>query len=581
MNHLVQYSAAAVLAAVLAGCSSSAEVGGSTTEARQETLRGINSFYGNGENVNLAKAVPRLHAAAETGDPVALFFAGESFRRGLNGTAVNSLKAAEAFRKAVPGLCSELKTTGDPVAAFLLGEFLANGCAGERDEAAAAALYEFASEKNFAPAKVRLASALLSGSGVTADPARAEALLLQAAEAGAAEANFELYKLYMSQNKQDEAASQLKKAVRNNVAEALYVDAIAAASSPKRAEKAPEIYRQAMQNGSPGATFVCATKYTDNPMERFELLKAAVAGNQISAILPLAQAYLDQPMPDRPMALAAALLAVRLDPKNSEAAELVAAINRQTGLLPVVSTVWNGRLNNGGDLLQAEFGLTPVLMAYRAGSPAGSQRELAYLLDEGCAEGFYLSNSWYQFYEYQLPLVWLKDIFAKINAKRDALGAALQYTVAAGLAGDGRMQSAGAKAFSALLAANAAQPKAQSSELRKELADAVPALAALPAPAADQTAVLEYRAMKEILQDIANLCAANGMLLAGNQAGAYRYLAQNKIKHAGDEALICFVNHFCNPLLVDKAEFSRTTGIAAGKLGSYARPIAQKFFSFR
>lgn len=580
MNYLVKYSAAAVLAAALAGCNSQPTAEETAGDARTETARGVNSFCGNQTAVDMVSAAQYLQGAAQNGDPVALFYMGEFYRRGLDGVAEDNPRSDDAYAAAAKGLIAELKSNPNALAAFALAEMAANGHGMDSDPAAAAALYEYAALKDFAPARARLGAALVTGNGVTLDLARAEQLLKEASMAGAAMADFDLYKLYLAQNRKDEAALRLKAAADRGIAEALYVQGLEAEAADN-ARLAGSLFLQAAEAGSGNAAFLYAQKYARTAKERRAMLNSAASCDSEKAILALANGYLDQPLPDRPMALAAALLATKLMPENQDAAKLLAALDNDTGLLLVVKTVWGDRLKHGADLVEADIDLSPVILAYRAGAVNGSARELELVL-AAHAEAFYLSNSWYRFAEYQMPLEWLKGVFPKFDAKQDALGIALQYTLAAGLAGDGRAQQAGAQALSALIASDAFRPADKQLNLRSELLTVVPGMSKLPAVGSG-SAAQEYAGLKTLLADMANLMAANGMILAGDNAGAYALLERAKINsaNAGNASLIAFINHFCNPLLVDKAEFSRVTGVAQDKLGVYSRPLEQKYFSFR
>ena len=568
MNHLVKFSAAVCAAAALAGCG--------TSETAVVSRQGVNSYYGCAARVDMQRAIPEITAKADSGDPEALFFRGEALRRGLNGIPVNPVQASAAYRQALPGLVARVKSDGDPLNVFMLGEMLAGNLAGEYDPAAAAELYRFAAERGFAPAKVRLGAMLVSGEQITADWAQAETLLKEAAgEMG--EAWFELYKLYKLQGKSEEADAALKNAVRQKVPEALYLDALAAESVPARADKAPALFRKAAQAGSPGAAKVCALRYADSREEKLRLLQAAAADRQSDTMLELARSYAELLQPNRPMAMAAALIALRLDPKNQEAGKFLLALNRETGLLPVTAIVWNGRLNQPNAILAGDVAMTPALMHSQAGLKQASLREWNYLLSSATPESLYLSNSFYQLWEYQMPLEWLAGLFAKLD-KRDALGAMLQYTAGAGLAGQGRLQSAGGQQLLNLLKADVGKPAAQKSALRAQLAETIPALTAAPATV-DPLAVKEYAAMKPVLQDIAVLCIANGKALAADQAGAYVFLTRNKLNKPQDEGVIAFVNKFCGPLLFDKAALVKATGLPGARLGAYSRPVEQKYFS--
>ena len=580
MNYLVKYSAAAVLAAALAGCNSQPTAEATAGDARTEAARGVNSFCGNQTSVDMVRAAQRLESAAKSGDPVALYYMGEFYRRGLDGVAEDGMQSDEAYAKAIRGLIGELQRSPNALAAFALGEMAAAGRGMDRDPAAAAALYEYSALKDFAPARARLGAALVSGKGVVVDLPRAEQMLKEAAAAGAAAADFELYQLYLAQNRKTEAAAALAAAADQGIPEALYARGLEAEAAGN-AHSAGTLFRRAAAAGSGNAAFACAQKYVRTAKERRAMLDQAAAGDSELAIMALANSYLDQPLPDRPMALAAARLASKLAPDNRDAAKLAAALDGDTGLLLVVEAVWGDRLKCGADLVEAEIDLSPAILAYRAGAVNGSIRELHLALDSHM-EAFYLSNSWYRFYEYQMPLEWLKEIFPKFDAQKDALGMALQYTLAAGLAGDGRAQQAGARALSALLAGDAFHPTSQQIDLRRELIAVIPGMSKLP-PAQTRPVVQEYAAFKSMLSDMANLLSANGMMLSGDRAGAYALLERNRLQgnHAADANLINFVNHFCNPLLVDKAAFSRATGMAQDKLGTYARPLEQKYFSWR
>ena len=568
MNHLVKYSAAVLAAAVLAGCG--------TSDTAVVSQSGVNRYYGCGVRVDMQRAVPEITAKADAGDPAALFFRGEALRRGLNGMTVNPSGAFAAYRKALPGLTARVKTDGDPLSAFMLGEMLSGGLAGEYDPPAAAELYRFAAGRGFAPAKVRLGTLLASGRGVTADWAQAEILLKEAADE-VGEAWLELYKLYSLQGKSAEASAALKKAIRQQVPEALYLDALAAEAGSSRAADASVLFRKAAQAGSPGAAKVCALRYAADREEKMRLLQAALADQQSDTALEFARSCHDLLLPNDPMAAAAALTALRLDPKNEEAKKFLLALNRETGLLPVTAIVWNGRLARPNALLTADAQLTPSIMHSQAGQKQASLREWNYLLGTATPESLYLNNCVYLFAEYQMPLEWLAGLFSKID-RSDALGAMLQYTIGAGLAGQGRLQSAAGQKLLGLLNSNTGKPAAQKSRLRAELAAVIPALTKAPA-VIDPVAVKEYTAMQPVLKDIANLCIANGKALAGDQAGAYNHLSRSKLSNPQDEGVVAFVNKFCGPLLFDKAALVKATGLPGAKLGSYSRPVDQKYFS--
>lgn len=564
MNHLVKYSAAVLATAVLTGCG--------TSETTTVSQQGVKSFYGCETGVDMESAVPEVTAKAESGDPEALFFQGETLRRGLNGVQINPSGAFAAYRRAVPGLTAKVKSEGDPLAAFMLGEILAGNLAGEYDPGAAAELYRFAAEKGFAPAKVRLGAMLVSGKQLTADWAQAEAMLKSVAQM-VGEADFELYRLYTLQGRNEEAAAALKKAVRAQVPEALCQSALTAPD----AQDAKELFREAAQAGSPGAAKVWAQRYASSREEKLRFLQAAMADNRSDTALALARSYNDLLIPNRPMAMAAALTALRLDPKNQEAGKFLLELNRETGLLPVVAVVWNSRLGQPNALLLADVAMTPAVMHSRSGLKEASLREWNYLLSSAAPESFYLSNCFYHLYENQMPLEWLAGIFPKLD-KRDALGAAFQYTVGAGLAAQARFQNAGGQQLLSLLRTNTGKPAAQKSKLRAELSGAVPALTAAPL-FLDPAAGKEFTAMQPVLKDIANLCIANSKVLAGDQAGAYAFLSRSRLARPQDEGVIAFVNKFCGPLLLDKAALVKATGLPGAKLGSYSRPVDQKYFA--
>ncbi len=581
MNNFLKYGTAALTVALLAGCGTrGTEEQQSALDARSTTQRAIANVYGINASVDYARAGKLLFAAADAGDPAALFYLGEAYRCGIGGVAPDAAKSLDAYQRAIAGLTLELKNNPSALAAFVLGEMAVAGHGMAEDPAVAAALYKYAAEKGMPQAKARLGALLAAGRGVAVDLKLAEQLLQEASTAGVASADYELYKLYTARQETAAAQAALSRAAGRAYGDALYIQALAdeTAGNERSARKQME---QAAESGSGAAAFYYAKKYARTAPERSRMLtKAADLGNP-AALVAMAQEYLAKPLPNRPLALTAALLAAALDPAAAEAGKLAAELDRETGLSLVIRAVWGKRLNGSAALRLAELNLDPVILAYRAGAVNGSRRELDFEL-QNHAEAFYLSNSFYRLHEYQMPLDWLKNIFPRFDAKRDALGTALQYTLAAGMAGDGRAEIAGAKVLGRLVQAAASAGEDSGVDLRRDLRAAVPGMAALPERRA--AALGADRDFQAVLSDMATLLEANGMALAGDRAGAYALLARRKLTAVNGRygaELVNFVNHFANPLLQNKAEFSRATGIAEAQLGRYGRPIEQKFFQFQ
>jgi len=214
--------------------------------------------------------------------------------------AAGTETANQYFRKAVEQL---EKNKSDCEALFLLSKLHVEGKGVAQNESTAAALLEEAAAKGSLAAKFEIERPPLPAGDTPPDEA-AVTTIIQAAEAGSPQAQFELASILLEgrgvKKNSDRALVLLKAAAKQGNIDATFLlgkNYLAGSCVRQNLEKALELFEAAAAKGHPGAAIeaarICQRGQvgTPDPAKAIEFFTQAAAGGESSAHLALAKIY--------------------------------------------------------------------------------------------------------------------------------------------------------------------------------------------------------------------------------------------------------------------------------------------------
>lgn len=252
---------------------------------------------GDGVVVNKKKAFAFAHAAADAEHPLGYFVLGDAFSAGI-GTGKDEVRAAELFKKALPGL-QKLAEGNDPWAQFCLGFALEEGNGAIKDPQKAVEWYEKAAAHGLAVAQNNLATNIK-------DEKRAAELFEEAAAQGNAEALVSLgiaLEAGRSVPKDEKRAAECYRkaaeqgdSIGQHMLGAMYSAGIGVGIDKRKAvdwyEKAAEQGLAAAQN-SLGVMYSSGTGVAQDEQKAFDLYQKAAAQGDVNGQANLGVAYED------------------------------------------------------------------------------------------------------------------------------------------------------------------------------------------------------------------------------------------------------------------------------------------------
>lgn len=509
------------------------------TELGQQALLG----YGEG-GVDYQAATDYFREAALGNHPAAIYYQAVMLENGWGTPLPDRQRADKLYEVVIPQL-SEYARQKNLTSLYLLGDACEHGRGLKEDLPRAVELYRFCVEENFVPAKMKLGILYLEGRGVERDLAKAAELLLPAAEAGYAEAEYALSRAYREQGKTTPAVNWLERAMKKKYPPAIFAayEHLKDTADESRRTRAEQLLKLAADLNYPPALLEI---YASQPGEQrtpeaIAYLTRAAERGILPAMLALADDYKNAITPNPVQAMVLAQMALRREPENTEAQALLDRLDQDSALYYPVRFTWDDRLLPE-NLAMGESGVNRFIDGWKH-DIAGSDQLFAEAVRE-FPLSFYLANDYLRLLEEKMPAAWLEVYFTGIAAEQEQPGFWLAYSLAAGLAGQGGCQAYGA------------------AELRKR-AERLP----------------DEDVKKQELLTLARLLKANALMLSGQPDEAYGELLLGGAPTVDDEGkLICFINRFCRPLLLNKEKFSAAVGLPVDLLGEYALPFRREFY---
>lgn len=335
---------------LVAGCRSTDQTNSAATETitAQHYIRknlgwGVdvdrNYCYNFGKNKN-----------AKPLDASAKVFMAMALRRRA-GNPDEAAAANKVLAAAQKELLAEVCQTPSELNTFVLAELLSFPAAPARDLPLAVQLYRYGAKKNYPPAMTRLGEMLLSNDILKRDEVTAQRLLRNAADAGVAEAEWQLYLFHSGKNHNLVARKPLRRSQG-----AAHPDALAEkVDDDDNSESARQTLLKLVRQGSGNAAVKLAGLLDINSHERLELLQIASLNGNKKAPLMLAQLYVNErkAVLDYTMAINSALLALENISTAESAAKLLLELDKDMPFVLVLAAMWQDTLVLGNDLAYA------------------------------------------------------------------------------------------------------------------------------------------------------------------------------------------------------------------------------------
>ena len=495
-----------------------------------QVLLGLKYFYGSSDvrMIQYEKALRYFQMAAKQENPLACYYLGEIYEKGLGQTEVDYFTAEEYYKRAAKTMdsLSGVMRRHSYLATAKMYDF-GNGV--KRSDNHAKYYYEKAFNYEAAGSAVGMVDYLKRTKGAVSAE-QLEHILDDALEANDPAANYLYGQSLLGRHEAKKALTYLEKAADGNSPEGM----ILAAQLRRNKILLRGAYEKAEMLGFPPAFYELALL---EPAEekRFDLLKKSADRGNLNAIEALGDYH--ESRREWHLAVIYHFMADRMRKRDHHGPAMV-RMERVVGLGLAAESIWQDKKLP----VLAELGtnIDYFIRGYKAGIAKVRENYRRYLSEN--PRRSYLNMDYVKIYHSGIPMVFAGDIFdIYYNAFHGAVGVDfyLNYAIAAGYAGQGAIQ------FFA----------AEKMDLKR-------------------THSLKYHLARLLLK-------ANALALMGNSDDAYELLLSDYRSDLTEEQrnfMIDFVNGNCNMLLKDIKKLSAALNVPAEKFVIYKEQKKQPFY---
>lgn len=494
-----------------------------------QVLLGLKYFYGSSDvrMVQYDEALHYFKMAAKQENPLACYYLGEIYERGLGQNGVDFIAAEEYYKRAAKTMdsLSGVMRRHSYLARAKMYDF-GNGV--KKSDNHAKYYYEKAFNYEAAGSAVGMADYLKRTKG-NVSVEQLEHILEDSLEENDPAANYLYGKALVRQNPK-KALAYLEKAADGNSPEAM----ILAAQLSRNKMLLRSAYEKAAALGY-GPAFYELALLEPSEEKRFDLLKKSADRGNLNAIEALGDYH--ESRKDWHLAVIYHYMADRMR-KREQPGPASVRLERTVGLGIAAESIWQDKRLP----VLAELGtnIDYFIRGHKAGIAKVRENYRRYLAEN--PERSYLNMDYVKIYHSGMPMVFAGDIFSTYyNNFHGAVGMDfyLNYAIAAGYAGQGAIQ---------FFAADKIDIK--------------------------RTHSLKYQLAKILLK-------ANALALMGNSSDAYELLMANYRADLTEEQrsfVIDFVNGNCNMLLKDIKKLSAALNIPSEKFVIYKEQKKQPFY---
>lgn len=494
-----------------------------------QVLLGLKYFYGSQDvrMIQYEEALRYFKMAAKQENPLACYYLGEIYEKGLGQTEVDFITATEYYKRAAKTMDTLPRVLRRP-SYLALAKMYDFGNGVKKSDNNAKYYYRKAFNNDVQGAAVALADYLSRTRGAVS-ASQLEHILEDALEENEPAANY-LYGKALVKQDQKKAQLYLNKSADGNCAEAI----ILSARLSRNRMLLRSAYEKAAALGYAPAFYELALL---EPAEakRFDLLKKSADRGNLNAIEALGDYH--ESRKEWNLAVIYHYMADRMRKRENRGAASV-RLERTVGLGLAVESIWQDKKIP----VIAELGtnIDYFIKGYRANIAKVRENYRRYLAED--PERSYLNMDYVRIYHSDLPMLFAGDIFRTYyDNVHGAVGADfyLNYAIAAGYAGQGAIQFFAAEKI----------------DLKRHHS-------------------LKYHLAKLLLK-------ANALALMGSHADAYELLLANyraDLTDAQRSFMIDFVNGNCNMLLKDIKKLSAALNVPAEKFVLYQQRKKQPFY---